>query len=60
MPLKRLYEVARELGLQNRQLAAELESMGYAARSFASLVTEEELRELYLKHGQGKPNELPS
>jgi hypothetical protein len=59
MAPKRLYEVARELALQNRQLAAELESMGYRVRSFASFVTDEELRALYLKHGCGEPGESP-
>lgn len=40
MTLKRLYEVARELGLRNRQVAEELESMGYPVRSFASVVND--------------------
>lgn len=52
MALKRLYEVARELGIGNRQVAEELVSMGYPVRSFASPVNDDELRELYARHGR--------
>jgi hypothetical protein len=58
MMLKRLYEVARELGLRNRQVAEELESMGYPARSFASVVNDNELRELYIKNDREWPGDV--
>jgi hypothetical protein len=57
MALNRLYEVARDLGLRNRQVAEELESLGYPVRSFASPVNDDELRKLYLKHGREWPGD---
>jgi hypothetical protein len=50
--MKRLYEVARDLGLRNREVAEELAAMGHQVRSFASPVNVDELRELYLKLGR--------
>ena len=44
--MKRLYGVARELDLRNREVAEELANLGYPVRSFASPVTDEELPEL--------------
>jgi hypothetical protein len=58
MALKRIYEIARELGLRNRQVAEELANMGYPVRSFASPVSDDELRELYVKHGREWPGDV--
>ncbi|MBS2531881.1 translation initiation factor IF-2 N-terminal domain-containing protein [Catenulispora sp. NF23] len=57
--VKRLYEVARELGLQNRQVEEDLEAMGCPVRSFASPVNETELSELYAKYGRVPSDSQP-
>lgn len=60
MTVKRLYEVARELGLRDRQVAEDLASLGHPARSFASPVSQDELRELYRKYGREQPGAVPA
>jgi len=57
--VKRLYEVARELGLRNREVEEDLEEMGYPVRSFASPVSDTELSALYAKYGKEPSGSQP-
>jgi hypothetical protein len=49
----RIYELARELGVRARRVEEELEAMGRPVRSFASRVSQGELRELLARLGPG-------
>ena len=44
--MQRVYEIARELHLTNRQVIEELQRMGCAVRSYATPVDDEELEKL--------------
>jgi hypothetical protein len=50
--MQRVYEIARELHLTNRQVIEELQRMGCAVRSYATPVTDEELERLRVALGR--------
>jgi len=56
MTKKRVYEIAKELGLENRELIARLEAMGITGKTHSSSLEEGEVERIYkeLRSGDNK------
>ena len=54
MSKKRVYELAKELGLENKELIARLEKIGIAVRSHSSTLDDADLEQLAAIPGVGE------
>ena len=46
MTKKRVYELAKELGLENKELISRLEKIGIAVKSHSSVIEDDELERI--------------
>jgi translation initiation factor IF-2 len=58
MSKKRVYELARELGIDNKELISRLEKLGIAVRSHSSTLEESDLQKIQQELISGEPREM--
>jgi translation initiation factor IF-2 len=58
MSKKRVYELARELGLDNKELISRLEKLGIAVRSHSSTLEESDIQKIQQELLSGEPREM--
>ncbi len=58
MSKKRVYELARELGLDNKELISRLEKLGIAVKSHSSTLEESDIQKIQQELLSGEPREM--
>ena len=58
MSKKRVYELARELGIDNKELISRLEKLGIAVRSHSSTLEESDIQKIQQELLSGEPREM--
>ncbi|MDD5170801.1 MAG: translation initiation factor IF-2 N-terminal domain-containing protein, partial [Syntrophales bacterium] len=58
MTKKRVYEIARELGIDNKEMSAKLEKMGISVKSHSSALEDSDVERIQRAFLAGEPHEI--
>jgi translation initiation factor IF-2 len=58
MSKKRVYELAKELGIENKEMIARLEKLGISVKSHSSALEDAEVERIHREFSVGIPQEI--